>query len=81
MDAAPDAEVVTFDHPARVLQIIDGDTIKVRCIGVDQQGKVKLSHREFYDGPIPEDGGRSSRSGGGSSRIRCTSIPSRASVA
>jgi polyribonucleotide nucleotidyltransferase len=55
--------------PFRVGRVEDvlkeGDTIKVRCIGVDQQGKVKLSHREFFDGPIPEDGGRSSRPSGG----------------
>ena len=55
--------------PFRVGKVEDvvkeGDTIKVRCIGIDPQGKVKLSHKEFYDGPIPEDGGRSSRSSGG----------------
>ncbi|MBW2261133.1 MAG: polyribonucleotide nucleotidyltransferase, partial [Deltaproteobacteria bacterium] len=55
--------------PFRVGRVEDvlkeGDTIKVRCIGVDQQGKVKLSHREFYDGPIPEGGGQSSRPSGG----------------
>ncbi|MFH2005109.1 MAG: thermonuclease family protein [bacterium] len=39
-DAAIDAEVVTFDHPARVLQIRDGDTIEVRFL--DTEVSVRL---------------------------------------
>lgn len=34
-DASPDAEAPLFPHPARVLRIIDGDTIEVRYQGVE----------------------------------------------
>ena len=26
----------------------EGDMLKVRCIGIDQQGKIRLTHKEFY---------------------------------
>jgi polyribonucleotide nucleotidyltransferase len=64
--------------------VSEGDTIKVRCIGIDPSGKVKLSHKEFFDGPIPDkpprsEGGDKRRSGGGDRRRRSRSGGQRSS--
>jgi polyribonucleotide nucleotidyltransferase len=34
----------------------EGDTVLVKCIGVDRQGKIKLSRKEALDQKLPEEG-------------------------
>ncbi len=34
----------------------EGDTVLVKCIGVDRQGKIKLSRKEALDQSLPEEG-------------------------
>ncbi len=34
----------------------EGDTVLVKCIGVDRQGKIKLSRKEALDQTLPEEG-------------------------
>jgi len=33
----------------------EGDTVLVKCIGIDKQGKIKLSRKEALGQPLPED--------------------------
>jgi polyribonucleotide nucleotidyltransferase len=40
----------------------EGDKLTVRCIGIDQNGKIRLTHKEFYKGK-PRDGGPGGRQG------------------
>lgn len=41
VDAEPDAAPNPFDHPARVLQVVDGDTLDVRFEGVELRVRFK----------------------------------------
>ena len=34
----------------------EGDKVLVKCIGVDKQGKIKLSRKEALDQNLPEEG-------------------------
>ena len=34
----------------------EGDKVLVKCIGVDRQGKIKLSRKEALDQKLPEEG-------------------------
>jgi len=41
----------------------EGDKLTVRCIGIDQNGKIRLTHKEFYKGGKPSDGRQGGRQG------------------
>jgi len=41
----------------------EGDKMTVRCIGIDQNGKIRLTHKEFYKGDKPRDGKPGGRQG------------------
>jgi polyribonucleotide nucleotidyltransferase len=41
----------------------EGDKLTVRCIGIDQNGKIRLTHKEFYKGAKPRDGRQGGRQG------------------
>ncbi|MGE4345717.1 MAG: S1 RNA-binding domain-containing protein, partial [Geoalkalibacter sp.] len=34
----------------------EGDEVLVKCIGIDKQGKIKLSRKEALGQKLPEDG-------------------------
>ncbi len=86
MDGLVHISELTPFRVGRVEDVVhEGDVLKVRCIGIDQNGKVKLSHKEFYEGPVIEDSGpprsprprRDGDSGGQGNRRRRSSGSSR----